>query len=149
MLGFNYVPYAMLWRLAGADQMHVNGLGNKSCEPDASVIASARSMLVPVLAGKPCLAMPVFSSGRSVMHAAETYAVLGSTDLIYATGGGIMAHHGSPAALGLRRWHLPQDGGALPPADGRRGRARRHPDLGRAASERVRSSARCCSCSSS
>jgi ribulose-bisphosphate carboxylase large chain len=42
--------------------------------------------------------MPVFSSGQSVMQAAGTYAALGATDLIYAAGGGIMAHPGGPAA---------------------------------------------------
>ena len=34
-------PGQKLWRLAGADHMHVNGLRNKFCEPDDSVIASA------------------------------------------------------------------------------------------------------------
>lgn len=98
MLGFDYAPYALLWRLAGADHMHVNGLRNKFCEPDESVIASARSLLAPVWAEKPCLAMPVFSSGQSVMQAADTHAALGSTDLIFAAGGGIMAHPDGPAA---------------------------------------------------
>jgi ribulose 1,5-bisphosphate carboxylase large subunit-like protein/uncharacterized protein YgbK (DUF1537 family) len=41
LLGFDYAPYAILWRLAGADHMHVNGLANKFCEPDDSVVASA------------------------------------------------------------------------------------------------------------
>ena len=44
MLGFDYVAWAKLWRLAGADHMHVNGIRNKFCESDASVIASARSL---------------------------------------------------------------------------------------------------------
>ena len=45
---------------------------------------------------KPCLVMPVFSSGQSVRQAAGTLAALGSTDLILAAGGGIMAHPGGP-----------------------------------------------------
>ena len=43
-LGFDYVAWSMIWRLAGADHMHVNGLRNKFCEADDSVIASARSL---------------------------------------------------------------------------------------------------------
>jgi ribulose-bisphosphate carboxylase large chain len=97
-LGFDYVPWAKLWRLAGADHMHVNGLRNKFCEPDASVIASARSCLTPMWPDKPCFVMPVFSSGQSVAQVADTYAALGSTDLIFAAGGGIMGHPQGPAA---------------------------------------------------
>lgn len=96
-LGFDYVAWAKLWRLAGADHMHVNGLRNKFCEPDASVVASARSCLTPMFAEKPCTVMPVFSSGQSVHQAPETLAALGSTDLIFAAGGGIMAHPMGPA----------------------------------------------------
>ena len=46
----------------------------------------------------PCIAMPVFSSGQSVAQVQETYARLGSADLIYAAGGGIMGHPHGPAA---------------------------------------------------
>jgi len=97
MLGFDYVAWSKLWRLAGADHLHVNGLRNKFCEPDASVIRSARSCLTPLWADRPALAMPVFSSGQSVAQAADTWAALGSADLIYAAGGGVMAHPGGPA----------------------------------------------------
>ncbi|HET9067842.1 MAG TPA: ribulose-bisphosphate carboxylase large subunit family protein [Amaricoccus sp.] len=97
-LGFDYVPWAKLWRLAGADHMHVNGLRNKFCEPDESVIRSARSCLTPMFDGKPCTVMPVFSSGQTVAQVPDTYAALGSTDLIFAAGGGIMGHPGGPAA---------------------------------------------------
>jgi ribulose-bisphosphate carboxylase large chain len=96
-LGFDYVPWAKLWRLAGADHMHVNGLRNKFCEADESVIASARSCLAPMWEDRPCVVMPVFSSGQSAAQAADTYAALGSADLIFAAGGGIMAHPGGPA----------------------------------------------------
>jgi ribulose-bisphosphate carboxylase large chain len=41
--------------------------------------------------------MPVFSSGQTAKEAAGTVAALGSTDLIFASGGGIMAHPGGPA----------------------------------------------------
>ena len=92
LLGWSYPAWAKLWRLAGADHMHVNGLANKFSEDDESVIASARSLLSPLFAQKPCIAMPVFSSGQSAVQAGDTYRALGSLDLIYAAGGGIMAH---------------------------------------------------------
>ena len=66
------MPWAKLWRLAGADHMHVNGLRNKFCEPDDSVIRSARSMLTPMFEGKPCTVMPVFSSGQSAAQVWDT-----------------------------------------------------------------------------
>jgi ribulose-bisphosphate carboxylase large chain len=98
MLGWSYVAWQKLWRLAGADHMHVNGLSNKFCEDDESVIASARACLTPMFAEKPCIAMPVFSSGQSAKQAPGTFAALGTTDLIFAAGGGIMAHPDGPAA---------------------------------------------------
>jgi len=42
--------------------------------------------------------MPVFSSGQSAVQPPETYRLLGSIDLIYAAGGGIMAHPGGVSA---------------------------------------------------
>lgn len=97
-LGWSYVAWSKFWRLAGADHMHVNGLQNKFCESDDSVIASARSQLSPMFDGKACTAMPVFSAGQSAIQPPETYRRLGSADLIYAAGGGIMAHPDGPAA---------------------------------------------------
>ncbi|UEM19885.1 ribulose-bisphosphate carboxylase large subunit family protein [Skermanella mucosa] len=97
-LGWSYVAWQKIWRLAGADHMHVNGLQNKFCEPDESVVASARACLTPMFEGKPCTVMPVFSSGQSAKQAAGTYAALGSADLIFAAGGGIMGHPDGPAA---------------------------------------------------
>lgn len=97
-LGFDYVAWSKLWRVAGADHLHVNGIRNKFCEGDASSIASARSVLAPMFEGeKGCQAMPVFSSGQSAAQAHDTWAALGSVDLIHAAGGGIMAHPHGPA----------------------------------------------------
>ncbi|GLK72952.1 ribulose-bisphosphate carboxylase large subunit family protein [Ancylobacter dichloromethanicus] len=98
MLGWSYVAWQKIWRLAGADHMHVNGLANKFSEADDSVIASARECLTPMFPDKPCIAMPVFSSGQSAKQAPGTFAALGSPDLIFAAGGGIMAHPDGPAA---------------------------------------------------
>ncbi len=99
-IGASYVAWQKLFRLAGADHMHVNGLGNKFCEPDESVIASARACLTPMFEGegRGCQAMPVFSSGQWAERAFDTYAALGSADLIHAAGGGIMAHPAGIAA---------------------------------------------------
>lgn len=99
-IGMSFIAFQKLWRLAGIDHTHVNGLSNKFCEPDASVIAAARECLTPMfLAPHPaCEIMPVFSSGQSAKQAPATFAALGSTDLIYAAGGGIMAHPQGPAA---------------------------------------------------
>lgn len=94
-LGMEFAAYQKLWRLAGVDHLHTNGLRNKFSEPDDSVIASARSCLEPLF-GKPI--MPVFSSGQWAGQAAETYERLGSADLIYVCGGGIIAHPGGAAA---------------------------------------------------
>ena len=98
MLGWAYPAWSKIWRLAGADHMHVNGLQNKFSESDNSVIASAKSLLTPMFQAKDCIAVPVFSSGQSAVQPPETYRRLGSTDLIYTAGGGIMAHPDGPAA---------------------------------------------------
>lgn len=99
-LGMSFVAFQKLWRLAGIDHTHVNGLRNKFCESDESVVASARACLTPMFPppAKGCEVMPVFSSGQSARQTPDTYKALGSTDLIYACGGGIMGHPGGPAA---------------------------------------------------
>jgi len=95
-LGISFIAYQKFWRLAGADQIHVNGLRNKFSEPDESVVASARACLTPMLGGY--MVMPVFSSGQWAGQAPDTYRALGSVDLMYLAGGGIMAHPAGPAA---------------------------------------------------
>jgi ribulose-bisphosphate carboxylase large chain len=88
--GMSFVAWQKFWRLAGIDHVHVNGLRNKFCETDESVIASARECLTPMFAAprKGCEIMPVFSSGQSARQAPDTYQALGSMDLIYAFGSG-------------------------------------------------------------
>ncbi len=95
---WSYLAWQKIWRLAGADHMHVNGLDNKFSEDDGSVMRSARECLTPMFPNKPCLSVPVFSSGQTVRQAPGTFAGLGSTDLIVTAGGGIMAHPNGPAA---------------------------------------------------
>jgi ribulose-bisphosphate carboxylase large chain len=99
-LGFEFKAWHKVHRLAGADHIHVNGLRNKFSESDGSVIASARACLAPLFADHPdpLQVMPVFSSGQTVRQAADTYAAIGTVDMIHAAGGGIMAHPGGIAA---------------------------------------------------
>lgn len=92
MLGWSYAVWSKLWRLAGCDHMHVNGLANKFTEPDDSVIASAKSLADPMFADAPMQAIPVFSSGQTIRQAASTWAEMQSPDLIHCAGGGIMGH---------------------------------------------------------
>ena len=94
-LGMEFPAYSKLWRVAGVDHLHTNGLRNKFCESDESVIASARSCLTPMFGAR---IMPVFSSGQWAGQAPDTYQRVGSTDLMYVCGGGIMAHPGGIAA---------------------------------------------------
>ncbi len=134
LLGWSYVAWQKLWRLAGADHMHVNGLQNKFSEPDESVVESARACLTPMFDGKPCIVIPVFSSGQTVRQAHPTYAALQSTDLIVTAGGGIVAHPGGPAA-GVRSmreaWEAAVAGIPLDE------HARNHPELARALAMRA------------
>ncbi|WP_129115542.1 ribulose-bisphosphate carboxylase large subunit family protein [Halegenticoccus tardaugens] len=96
-LGFDYAAYQVFWRLAGADHMHVNGIRNKFCESDASVVASARACQRPIVDDADTV-MPVFSSGQWAGQAPDTYEALGNVDLMYLAGGGIMGHPDGPAA---------------------------------------------------
>ncbi|GGN04444.1 ribulose-bisphosphate carboxylase [Dyadobacter beijingensis] len=96
LLGIEFPAYQKLWRLAGVDQLHVNGIDNKFWESDDSVVRSIASCLDPAPLGKPLL--PVVSSGQWGGQAFETYRRTQTTDLLYMAGGGIMAHPGGAAA---------------------------------------------------
>ncbi len=102
-LGVSFPAWQKLWRLAGIDHVHVNGLDNKFCESNDSVIASARECLTPMFAppSPGCQIMPVFSSGQTACQVPGTWQALGSVDLIHACGGGIIGHPGG-AAAGVR-----------------------------------------------
>lgn len=89
-LGFSFEAYQKLWRLAGVDHLHVNGLRSKFWEADESVLCSARACLSP-FAGVPAV-MPVFSSGQWAAQAPDMYRQLQSTDLMHLAGGGIIGH---------------------------------------------------------
>lgn len=125
-LGWDYAPWQKIWRMLGADHMHVNGLQNKFSESDSSVIAAARSVLAPVTPGVHMAAMPVFSSGQTGLQAPATYEALKSTDLIHTAGGGIFGHpHGIAAGVEALResWEAATTGESL------EARARNNPSL--------------------
>jgi ribulose-bisphosphate carboxylase large chain len=92
-LGIGFNAYQVLWRLAGVDHMHVHGLGGKFAQADHEVIEGAHACLTP-LGGTDDRVLPAFSSGP----VPQTFAAVGSMDLLFLAGGGIMAHPGGPAA---------------------------------------------------
>jgi ribulose-bisphosphate carboxylase large chain len=95
LLGIEFPAYQKIWRLAGVDQMHVNGIRNKFWESDDSVVRSIEACLKPLFGHT---ALPVVSSGQWGGQAFETYRRTQTTDLLYMAGGGIMAHPGGAAA---------------------------------------------------
>ena len=94
LLGIEFPAYQKLWRLAGVDQIHVNGIQNKFWESDDSVVKSIESCLTPLFDQKTIL--PVVSSGQWGGQAFETYRRTQTVDLLYMAGGGIMAHPDGP-----------------------------------------------------
>ena len=96
LLGIDYKAYQKIWRLAGADQMHVNGIDNKFWESDDSVVASIEACLTKMFDHK--TVVPVASSGQWGGQAFETYRRTKTVDLLYMAGGGIMAHPMGAAA---------------------------------------------------
>ncbi|MDQ3845276.1 MAG: RuBisCO large subunit C-terminal-like domain-containing protein, partial [Bacteroidota bacterium] len=95
LLGIEFRAYQKLWRLAGVDQIHVNGIQNKFWESDDSVVRSIEACLKPMLGSYSIL--PVVSSGQWGGQAPETYRRTKTIDLLYMAGGGIMAHPDGPA----------------------------------------------------
>jgi ribulose-bisphosphate carboxylase large chain len=102
LLGIVFSAYQKLWRLAGVDQIHVNGIANKFWESDDSVVRSIEACRKPMLGGFSIL--PVVSSGQTGLQAPETYRRTQTVDLLYMAGGGIMAHPGG-ASSGVRALH--------------------------------------------
>jgi ribulose-bisphosphate carboxylase large chain len=98
LLGFSFQAYQTLWRLAGVDHMHVHGLQGKFAQPDIEVIESARDCCAPLTDGADDRVMPVFSSGQWAGTVPATWAAMRNDDLLFMSGGGILAHPGGPAA---------------------------------------------------
>jgi len=97
-LGWEFAAWQKMWRLAGADHLHVNGLRNKFSDPDEVVVAAARSVIQPMYPDAAMQAVPVFSSAQTGLQAHDTYAALGNADLICTAGGGIFGHPNGVAA---------------------------------------------------
>lgn len=95
LLGIDFKAYQKIWRLAGVDQLHVNGIQNKFWESDDSVVNSIKACLTPFYDHRKIL--PVVSSGQWGGQAFETYRRTKTLDLLYMAGGGIMAHPMGPA----------------------------------------------------
>ncbi|WP_297771153.1 ribulose-bisphosphate carboxylase large subunit family protein [uncultured Roseovarius sp.] len=93
-IGIGFTAWQKLWRLAGADHLHVNGLGSKFTESDSIVAQSARSVQAPVFAdgGPDYATMPVYSSAQTAWQVAPARDVLGNDDFIFCAGGGIQGH---------------------------------------------------------
>ena len=89
-LGIGFGAYVKLWRLAGVDQMHVNGIDNKFWESDDAVVDSIGYCSEPLHEKLPV--MPVLSSGQWGGQAFETWRRTHTSDVLYLAGGGIMAH---------------------------------------------------------
>lgn len=126
LLGIGFQAYQTLWRLAGVDHMHVHGLQGKFSQPDAEVQASARDCLAPLAEGCDDAVMPAFSSGQWAGTVPATWSAIGTDDLLFMSGGGILAHPGGPAAgvTSIRQaWAAARAGIALPDA------AREAPEL--------------------
>ncbi|OXS58326.1 ribulose 1,5-bisphosphate carboxylase [Cohnella sp. CIP 111063] len=96
LLGFEFAAYQKLCRLAGADQLHVNGLNSKFYESNESVLRSIKACTTPLFGGYE--AMPVVSSAQWAGTAPATYEATGSVDVMHLAGGGMLAHPDGPAA---------------------------------------------------
>ena len=98
VLGWDFTAWQKIWRLAGVDHLHVNGLRNKFSESDASVIAAARAVGKPLFNHAAMQAVPVFSSAQTGLQAHDTFNAIGHADLIVTAGGGIFGHPDGVAA---------------------------------------------------
>ncbi len=129
LLGMSFQAYQTLWRLAGVDHMHVHGLQGKFSQADEEVISSAQDCLRPLTEGADDRVMPAVSSGQWAGTVPATWAALQTDDLLFMSGGGILAHPDG-AAAGVRSirqaWAAARAGITLPE------QARQAPELARA-----------------
>ncbi|SEF30071.1 ribulose-bisphosphate carboxylase large subunit family protein [Variovorax sp. NFACC27] len=129
LLGISFQAYQTLWRLAGVDHMHVHGLQGKFSQPDSEVVESARDCFTPLTEAADDRVMPAFSSGQWAGTVPATWAAVGSDDLLFMAGGGILAHPDGAAAgvASIRQaWSAARAGVSLADA------ARDQPELARA-----------------
>lgn len=98
LLGVFFQAYQTLWRLSGVDHMHVHGLQGKFSQSDAEAIESARDCCTPLTSMHDDRVMPAFSSGQWAGTVPATWHAIGSDDLRFMAGGGILAHPQGAAA---------------------------------------------------
>ena len=98
MLGISFQAYQVLWRLAGVDHMHVHGLQGKFAQEDAEVVQSARDCLTRLDDASDDRVLPAFSSGQWAGTVPATWAAMRTSNLLFMSGGGIMAHPMGPQA---------------------------------------------------
>jgi ribulose-bisphosphate carboxylase large chain len=96
LLGIEFAAFQKLCRLAGADQLHVNGLNSKFYESNESVVRSIKACTSPLFGGYS--SMPVVSSAQWAGTAPATYEATGTVDVMHLAGGGMLAHPDGPAA---------------------------------------------------
>ena len=116
LLGMSFQAYQLLWRLAGVDHMHVHGLQGKFSQSDEEVVSSAKDCLTPLADGVDDAVLPAFSSGQWAGTVLATHDAVGTDDLLFMSGGGILAHPDGPAAgvQSLRQaWEAAQAGISL------------------------------------
>jgi ribulose-bisphosphate carboxylase large chain len=129
LLGFSFQAWQTLWRLAGVDHMHVHGLQGKFSQTDEEVIESARDTLLPLCEGLDDRVLPAFSNGQWAGTVPATFESVKSNDLLFMSGGGILAHPDGPAA-GVESLHAAWD--AVQQGETLADRAARVPSLSRA-----------------
>lgn len=95
-LGIGFDAYQSLYRLSGIDHLHVHGLDGKFSDANEDVVAAAKSCLQDL--GTDDRVMPAFSSGQWAGTVPLTWAKMKSDDLIFLSGGGILAHPDGSAA---------------------------------------------------
>jgi ribulose-bisphosphate carboxylase large chain len=129
LLGISFQAYQTMWRLAGVDHMHVHGLQGKFSQSDSEVVESARDCFAPLTDAIDDRVMPAFSSGQWAGTVPVTWGSIGSDDLLFMAGGGILAHPAGAAAgvASIRQaWAAARAGVALADA------ARHAPELAQA-----------------
>ncbi|UHL64590.1 ribulose-bisphosphate carboxylase large subunit family protein [Paralcaligenes sp. KSB-10] len=116
MLGMSFQAYQALWRLSGIDHMHVHGLQGKFSQSDEEVVSAAADCYTAMSADKDDRVLPVFSSGQWAGTVPATWSAIKSEDLLFMSGGGILAHPGGPAAgvVSIRQaWESRREGATL------------------------------------
>jgi ribulose-bisphosphate carboxylase large chain len=88
--GMSAEVFSKLWRLAGADQLHIGAIGGKLFERDEEVMVNARACLQDFNNISQCL--PVSSGGQWAGKVAHNLEAFGHVDFLHLSGAGVYAH---------------------------------------------------------